>query len=101
MEYPALVYKTPGPFTHGGGTHDYIAVNDDAELEQRLAEGWFKSMLEAIEGKTSASEQEEEDNSAPTRAEMEAKAKELGIAFDGRTSDAKLLGKINDALNAG
>lgn len=101
MEYPALVYKTPGPFTHGGGTHDYVAVNDDDELEQRLAEGWFKSMLEAIDGKPSEPEQEAKDNSAPTRAELEAKAKELGIAFDGRTSDAKLLGKINDALSAG
>lgn len=100
MEYPAFVYKTPGPFTHRGGTHDYVAVNDDADLDQRIAEGWFKTMPEAIDGKAVVVDQKEEieDNSAPTRAEMEAKAKELGIAFDGRTSDAKLLSKINEAL---
>lgn len=31
-----------------------------------------------------------DDNAAPTREELEAKAKELGIKFDGRTRDKKL-----------
>ena len=31
-----------------------------------------------------------EDDAAPTRAELEAKATELGIRFDGRTRDKKL-----------
>lgn len=31
-----------------------------------------------------------DDNAAPTRSELEAKAKQLGIKFDGRTSDKKL-----------
>lgn len=102
MEYPAFVYKCPGPFAHNGGTHDYVVVNDAAERDQRIAEGWFATMLEAIAGKSAVAEPGEvSDDSAPTRAEMEAKAKELGIAFDGRTSDAKLLAKINDALNVG
>jgi hypothetical protein len=30
------------------------------------------------------------DDAAPTRAELEAKATELGIRFDGRTPDRKL-----------
>lgn len=38
------------------------------------------------------------DDSAPTRAELEAKAKELGIRFDGRTKDKKLGQLIQDRL---
>ena len=38
------------------------------------------------------------DNAAPTRAELETKAKELGIRFDGRTKDKKLGQLIYDKL---
>lgn len=36
--------------------------------------------------------------SAPTREEMDIKARELGIKFDGRTSDKKLISLIATAL---
>lgn len=42
-----------------------------------------------------------EDNAPPTREELEAKAKELGIRFDGRTGDKKLGQLIQDRLSAG
>ena len=38
------------------------------------------------------------DNAPPTRAELEAKATELGLKFDGRTTDRKLLAAIDAAL---
>jgi hypothetical protein len=41
-----------------------------------------------------------EDDAAPTREELEAKAKELGIRFDGRTGDKKLGQLIQDRLSA-
>ena len=41
-----------------------------------------------------------EDDAPPTRAELEAKAKELGIRFDGRTGDKKLGQLIQDRLSA-
>ena len=41
-----------------------------------------------------------EDEAAPTREELEAKAKELGIRFDGRTGDKKLGQLIQDRLSA-
>lgn len=41
-----------------------------------------------------------EDDAAPTRAELEAKATELGIRFDGRTRDKKLGQLIQDKLSA-
>jgi hypothetical protein len=42
-----------------------------------------------------------DDNAAPTRAELEAKATELGIKFDGRTRDKKLAQLIEDTLTKG
>ena len=41
-----------------------------------------------------------EDEAAPTREELETKAKELGIRFDGRTGDKKLGQLIQDRLSA-
>ena len=38
------------------------------------------------------------DNAPPTRAELETKAKELGIKFDGRTKDKKLGQLIEERL---
>lgn len=37
-------------------------------------------------------------NAPPTRAELEQKANELGIKFDGRTTDKKLAAKIAEAV---
>ena len=40
-----------------------------------------------------------DENTAPTREELEAKATELGIRFDGRTKDKKLGQLIQDRLS--
>lgn len=99
MEFPRLVYKCPGPHSRQGGTYDYAVVNNEGEHAAQLEAGWFNSMPEAIEGKAvQVDEPAQEEDPAPTRAELEEKAKELGIAFDGRTSDAKLLAKITEEL---
>jgi hypothetical protein len=42
-----------------------------------------------------------DDNAPPTRPELETKAKELGISFDGRTTDRKLGERIAEALKTG
>lgn len=42
-----------------------------------------------------------DENAPPTRAELETKATELGIPFNGRTSDKKLSGLIATALQQG
>lgn len=42
-----------------------------------------------------------DENAPPTREELEAKAIELGIPFNGRTSDKKLSGLIATALQQG
>lgn len=69
----------------------------DKDLPSALADGWVKTLAETV--KTAKVEPvEPEDNSPPSREELELKATDLGIKFDGRTSDKKLLALIEDAL---
>ncbi len=39
-----------------------------------------------------------EDDAPPTRDELEAQAVKLGLKFDGRTTDKRLLDRINEAM---
>lgn len=98
MSFPTLVYKSPGNhFGPNGSTYNYVGVTDQEELDKRLAEGWCLTLLGAVTGEV----EEVEDDSAPTREELEAKATELGIKFDGRTTDGALSKKIDAALAEG
>ena len=141
--FPLMVYKSPGIYQKTNGkTYGFVGVQNQQELDEKLAAGWFMSSAEAIEAagdkafpvtkpkpkfkikpakkkkpakpldwreqaKTKAaaavvavSEPEPSDDDAPpTRAELEAKAKELGIRFDGRTKDKKLGQLIQDRLS--
>lgn len=94
MSFPTIVYKCPGDHHRAGGTYSYRGAKDAQALSVLVAEGWFLTLPEAIEGKAA----EAEDNSAPTRKELEAKAIELGIKFDGRTTDKSLGEKIDLAI---
>lgn len=95
MNFPALVFRCPGKHQRAGGTYDHKAVMDGDEKDAALADGWFSTLPEAIDGKA-----KDEDNAAPTRDELETKAKELGIKFDGRTTDTKLGKLITEALDS-
>lgn len=94
MTYPTIVYRTPGTHHASTGTYDYKGVADESELNGALSSGWFRTLPEAIAGEHA------EDGSAPTREELEAKAAELGIKFDGRTTDKVLAEKIEFVINA-
>lgn len=94
MSFPTIVYKCPGNHHRAGGTYDYVGVSDAAGLVLALSGGWFLTLPEAIAGVAN----ESEDDSAPTREEMAIKAVELGIKFDGRTTDKALAEKIEAAL---
>jgi len=89
MQFPALVFQDKGPHQRAGGTYSYLSVEDDSDFNIAIANGWFATLPEAIAGM---------DNSQPTRQELEAKGLELGIKFDGRTSDRKLNELITLAL---
>lgn len=98
-QFPTIVYKGQGPHSRAGGTFDYSSANDRAELEAKLANGWYATLPEAIEAHDKPTVLKSDDNAPPTREELEAKATELGIKFDGRTSDAKLGSLITKALD--
>ncbi len=112
-EYPALVYKDKGPHQRAGGTYDHKLVETDQEFDAALADGWFPTLPEAIEGKLVAQEgtlgltntddqgqDQAKDNEPPTRAELEAKAVELGIKFGAKTTDKQLGNLIAAKLGA-
>jgi hypothetical protein len=65
-------------------------------LLREQAEAAAKAEAQAVEAVATVPE----DDAAPTRAELEAKATELGIRFDGRTKDKKLGQLIQDRLSA-
>lgn len=98
MEFPSLVYKAEGKYVRPHGTYDFVGVNSQEELNAKLKEGWFESLEAAIEGKTAVSEPVSDDFAPPTREELETKATELGIKFDGRYSDKKIAQMIDEAL---
>ena len=99
--FPTIMYRTPGPHKKPrGGTYAYRGAADQAEFDALIAKGWFPSYEEAVSGKTAPKvvEQLIDEVSAPTRDELETKAKELGVSFNARTSDKKLAERIAEAL---
>jgi hypothetical protein len=66
-------------------------------INHRLLAEQAQAEAQAVEAVDTAPE----DDAAPTRAELEAKATELGIRFDGRTKDKKLGQLIQDRLSTG
>jgi hypothetical protein len=114
-----IVYRGYGPHQRKGGGFSTLGVRSEEELEEALSSGWYRTLPEAIEahdnpkpiipvadavadplgdGKKGGSR---DDGDPVTREELETNAKKLGVKFDGRTSNASLLRKINEALNRG
>lgn len=112
MEFPTIVYKVPGKYKAPGGkgrTYDYCGAQDQIEFDALIASGWFETIAEAQDAQNKPAPaaqvapqavqvQASADNAPPTRVELEIKAAELGIKFDGRTTDAKLSERIDEAL---
>lgn len=69
-------------------TWDSVSVEDD-EVPAMLKAGWFPSIAQA--SKTP-------EEAPPTRDELERKAAELGLKFDGRTTDRKLSQMIAESV---
>lgn len=96
-----MVYKVPGKHVRPHGTYDFAGVENAEELEAKLKDGWFPSLPEAIDSKKVepiVEASKADDIAPPTRLELEEKATELGIKFDGRFSDKKISQLIEEAL---
>lgn len=103
MSFPNHVFKTPGVHHGHTGTYDFKAVRNQEELDNALSSGWYLSIQDAIDrveySPNDGVEIGPDYSAAPTREEMEIKARELDLKFDGRTSDRKLLEMINAAIS--
>jgi hypothetical protein len=97
IEFSEIVYRGFGPHHRKGGSFNSIGVKSPEEMKAKLADGWYATLHEAIEAHDNPTKV---DEAPATRGELEVKAKELKLTFDGRTSDAKLLKMIDEALKA-
>ena len=102
MEFPRIVFKCPGDLPRQGGTFKVLQVTDDVVHADAVADGWFSSLPEAIESHDNPKPVAVVDVAADvveqeSRESLESRAKEIGIKFDGRTSDAKLSRLIAEA----
>ena len=107
-EFPTILYRVPGTWPAKGFTFATKPANNVDEYDAAVADGWHPSVPLAEEAwrKPVAKEITSPlppsvplpDDAPPTRAEIEAKCKELGIAVHHKHSDATLLRKIDDAL---
>jgi len=139
--FPCFIFRAPGAIARARYTYDSMAVTNAAQLDQRLASGWFLTLDEAIKSAGASAipirrvrpkpprrpskpldginrrmakpvatdavskhapesvlRAAPDDDAPVTREELAAKAKELGISFDGRTSNRKLIKLIEAAL---
>lgn len=90
-----MLYKYPGPHDIHGSKFDYVIVNDE-DIDAHIGQGWSLTTAQALEA---ASKPPVNDDDAPTRAELETKARELNIKFSDKTSDDKLGSLIESRLS--
>lgn len=117
-QFPMMLYKAPGRNEVHGMMLDHVLVHNADELEEKLEQGWFEKTTDAhaayVREQARAAEERAAlanteaaaransnapDTAPPTRAELELKARELGIAFNGKTTDAAL-SKLIDGKTA-
>lgn len=106
-DLPRMLYQANGSEEIHGGRFATRIVETDDELAAALASGWSMTTGEALDAVKPAPKPEPiadtgptalDDDSEPTRDELEAKATELGIEFSPRIGDVKLGERIAAAL---
>ena len=116
--FPKMLYRFPAQLRDAvalqDGSYDALTVADETEHDDAIAGGWFEvpsnakaAFMEQLAAAEAAAAQavvnalaQVEGNQQPTREELEAKATELGLKFDGRTTDRKLSEAILEKLKA-
>lgn len=104
---PTIVYRIPGPNAGPGFTWASKGVDTQEAFDLALSEGWHPCLPDAESAwrhppakVLSPPQPAPVDDSAPTRAEIEQKCRELGISVHHKHSDATLVKKIEEALTA-
>jgi hypothetical protein len=109
-DFPTIVYRSPGRHSGPPGkTYDYKGIANEIELTAALTDGWLRTLPEACAPppvvepaavSVATPVEPPADDAPPTREELKAKAADLGLDYDGRISDARLLDLINKAIDA-
>lgn len=93
-EFPKMLYRFPsqgvGVQQLQDGHYDTAIAANAEDQEAAEADDWHET--------TTGARAKSEDEAAATRAELEAKAKELGIEFNPRLGDKKLAALIEAKL---
>jgi hypothetical protein len=108
-DFPTILYKCPGPWPGNGYSFATRPADDEAQYEAAVSDGWHPTVPLAVEAWRKPAPvvspqpspipvQVPADDAPPTREEIEAKAKELGITVHHKHSDATLLKKIEEAI---
>lgn len=103
-----MLYRAGTRAVLESGTYDLLIVSE-SEYEGAIADGWHLDQYAAKDAAAKPVESPDprspnpfdtipDDDAPPTREELETKARELGIKFDGRTSDKKLAALIKEKL---
>lgn len=96
-EFPALVYRCPGPHDGPHGkTYATLPVAAPEALAAALRDGWHWSLDDAARGLVAQPKAAPED----ARAGLVAQAEKLGIDVDGRWSERRLRQEIDAAVKA-
>lgn len=107
-EWPQMLYRVPGPHIIEGTGYALHLVHSADERDAAMGDGWHETTDAAstpvAQPAPAAADapvaSESAKDAPPTREELEEKARELNIRFDGRTSDKKLGEAIAAALKA-
>lgn len=113
-EFPALVYRCPGPYPGPHGkTYDTRPVATAEALQAALSDGWQWSLEDAAQGHPLGKSETVSHTPAPVEAPLEAspsladeramlvaQAEKLGIDVDGRWSEKRLRREIDAAIQA-
>jgi hypothetical protein len=83
LEFPRFMCRKGGSWELETGMYSVRTVADQTEAKQALAEGWLFSQYDEPAN-------DEAPQAAPTRAQLEARAKELGLTWHHKTGDKKL-----------
>jgi len=112
MEFPKLVFRSPGPNQCQGGTYAHLSVVDHGDLDAALAAGWHATLPEALApvpvpvpapAPAATPVPLAQDAPAPllSRDEMKRKADDLGLTYPHNISNIKLAELLDAALAAG
>lgn len=98
IDFPRMVYRVGTMVVLESGSYDWRIVSE-ADWPQAQADGWHLDQYAAKDAAQAAAPEPDEAD-PPTREELEQKATELGLKFDGRTGDKRLAALIAEKLAA-